>query len=145
MIPKTAEYALRAMVFLAQDAGAARGSDEIAEATRVPRRYLSKVLRKLVDGEMISSRPGPNGGYRLARAASQYSVLDVISVVEPMPRIRTCPLDIPSHGTNLCPLHRELDCAYAHMEEALGHVTLAELLDREGGSVPLCACPQTSL
>jgi Rrf2 family protein len=137
MIPMTAEYALRAVVVLASAPGKARSADEIAEATRVPRRYVHKVLQALVRARLVRSQPGPGGGYALLPAADQVSILDVVAAVEPIPRIRHCPLELKAH-TSLCPLHRELDQACAAIEGAFARVTIAQLQSQTGGEPPLC-------
>jgi Rrf2 family protein len=137
MLPKTAEYALRAVVWLASDDSVAHRADEIADATRVPRRYLHKVLQALVRDGLVRSQPGPHGGYALARSAESITILDVVRAVGGVERIRACPLEIKTH-TRLCPLHRELDKAYATVEEAFGRVTIAELIRQKGAAAPLC-------
>jgi Rrf2 family protein len=137
MIPMTAEYALRAMVVLARDAGNTRSADEIAAATRVPRRYVNKVLQALVRAHLVRSQPGPGGGYALRRAPDQVSLLDVVNAVEPMPRIRRCPLGLKGH-TSLCLLHQQLDMAWASAERAFASVTIGELLSETKSAPPLC-------
>jgi Rrf2 family nitric oxide-sensitive transcriptional repressor len=137
MIPKTAEYALRAVVVLARDPEQAGSAEQIASATRVPRRYVHKVLQALVRGELVRSQPGPGGGYALVRPPEAVTILDVVNAVEPIPRIRGCPLGLKSH-TSLCPLHRELDEASAATERAFGRVTIAHLLNQPAGVPPLC-------
>src|SRR5690606_35834967 len=67
----------------------------------------------------------------------QISILDVINAVDPIKRITTCPLNLPSHGANLCPLHRRLDNALELVEKALADSTLAELVVDPAGSKPL--------
>jgi len=47
VISQTVEYALRAVVHLASEAPAGRTTEQVANATRVPRAYLSKVLQSL--------------------------------------------------------------------------------------------------
>lgn len=137
MIPKTAEYALRAVVMLAREPQRACSADQIAHVTRVPRRYTHKVLQALVRAELVRSQSGPGGGYTLVRPPQELSLLDVIGAVEPIPRIRHCPLGLKSH-TSLCPLHRELDEACAATERAFARVTIAQLLDQPDAAPPLC-------
>ncbi len=137
MIPKTSEYALRAAVVLARSAPRACSAEEIARATRVPRRYVHKVLQALVRAGLANSQPGPGGGYALERSPQELSILDVVSAVEPIPRIRHCPLGLESH-TLLCPLHRALDEACAATERAFAGVTMAALLAQPGNVPPLC-------
>jgi Rrf2 family nitric oxide-sensitive transcriptional repressor len=136
MIPKTAEYALRAVVVLAREPQRACSAEQLAEATRVPRRYVHKVLQALVRARLVRSQPGPGGGYALVPVPEDVTILDVVSAVEPIPRIRHCPLGIKEH-THLCPLHRELDEACAATERAFARVTIAQLLNQQDAA-PLC-------
>ena len=137
MLSKTAEYALRAVVWLAREPDESASADHLAEHTQVPRRYLHKVLQDLVAAKLIRSQPGPGGGYSLARSPEKISILDVVNAVAPLERIRHCPLGLPSH-TRLCPLHRELDKAYAATEQAFARVVIAQLLRSTSSIVPLC-------
>ena len=137
MLPKTAEYALRAVVWLAHAPDETMSADCLAENTKVPRRYLHKVLQDLARGKLVRSQPGPGGGYTLNREPATVSILDVVNAVAPLERIRRCPLGLRSH-TRLCPLHRELDDVYAATEKTLARVTIAELLGTTSSIVPLC-------
>lgn len=140
MLSKTAEYALRAAVCLGRDPARPRSADLLAEQTKVPRRYLHKVLQDLARAGLVRSQGGKGGGYALDRKPEAITILDVVNAVEPLERIRSCPLGLPSH-TALCPLHRELDKAYAATEEAFSRVTIAELLSSTSAIVPLCNVP----
>ena len=137
MLPKTAEYALRAVVWLATNVDQREAADTLAERTKVPRRYLNKVLQELVQAGLVTSQSGPGGGYALAVSSEKVTILDVVNAVSPLERIRHCPLGLPSH-TRLCPLHKELDRVYAETEKALGRVTVDRLLQSTSRIVPLC-------
>ncbi len=137
MLPKTAEYALRATVWLGRTPDKAESADQLAKAIRVPRRYLHKVLQELVKAGLVRSQSGPRGGYTLDRNPENITILDVINAVGSIERIRVCPLGLESH-TSLCPLHRELDRAYAAMEEAFTRVTIAQVLNEPSRVSPLC-------
>jgi Rrf2 family transcriptional regulator, nitric oxide-sensitive transcriptional repressor len=137
MLPKTAEYALRAVVWLAGEPGRRDAAEALAARTKIPRRYLHKVLQAMVQGGIVDSQSGPGGGYSLSVAAKDLTILDVVNAVAPLERIRHCPLGLPSH-TRLCPLHKELDRVYAEIEKAFGRVTVAELLRSTSKIVPLC-------
>lgn len=137
MLPKTAEYALRAVVWLGRDPSQTESADHLAEQTKIPRRYLHKVLQDLVRAKLVRSQPGPGGGYALARSPEKITILDVVNGVAPLERIRRCPLGLRSH-TRLCPLHAELDRVYAAQEAALARVTIAQLLHSTSTILPLC-------
>lgn len=141
MISQTVEYALRAVIHLASEAPKARTTDEIAEITRVPRAYLSKVLQSLSRAGLVRSQRGLGGGMTLTKPANELTILEVVSAVDPIQRIRTCPLGLEVHGVHLCPLHKRLDNALAMVENAFGGTTLAEVLAEPSRSIPLCAVP----
>src|ERR1044071_8912802 len=108
-----------------------------ADITKIPRRYLHKVVQDLVRGGLVRSQPGPGGGYSIARSPKKITILDVVNAVAPLERIRHCPLGLSSH-TRLCPLHAELDRVYAATQAALSRVTIAQLLRSTSSIVPLC-------
>lgn len=81
-IPRKIEYALRAMIHLADDPeGVARGI-EIARLEHIPKYYLEKVIRDLMRHGLVRARRGPGGGYQLGRPADSISFRDVIEAVE---------------------------------------------------------------
>lgn len=137
MLPKTAEYALRAVACLAGEPDELLAAEAISQQTKVPRRYLHKVLQDLVHADIVHSQPGPGGGYSLSQAADDISILTIVNAVSPLERIRHCPLGLKSH-TKLCPLHAALDQAYARTEAAFAGVTMGALLRSGSSVIPLC-------
>ena len=140
MISKTAEYALRAMTCLAATPTQPISADLLAEQTQVPRRYLTRVLQDLAAEGLVTSRSGPGGGYLMALAPTDVTILVVINSVSPLERIHKCPLNLKTH-TKLCPLHAELEKAYAATEKAFASVTLQELIDSTNLPAPLIETP----
>lgn len=138
MISQTAEYALRAIVHLAQTHPRPQTAAAIAERTRVPVPYLSKVMQSLARAGFVSSQRGLHGGFTLLRNTSSFSVLDVISAVEPLRHIRTCPLDDAGAREGLCHLHSQLEEATVRMEEVYAATLIEQLLDPNDGRRPMC-------
>lgn len=141
MFSQTVEYALRAVVYLARKDGEPATNEEVAEATRVRAPYLAKIFQGLVRAGIVRSQRGVGGGMALARPADSLTILEVVNAVEPIKRIKSCPLGLASHGANLCPLHKRVDAALAMVEEAFGGTTLSEVLSEPTSSVPLCDFP----
>jgi Rrf2 family protein len=100
------------------------------------------VLQGLVRGGVVVSQRGIGGGMTLAKPASKLTILEVVNAVDPIQRIRTCPLGLASHGVRLCPLHQRLDNALASVETAFESTTLEEVLSESSLSAPLCAIPK---
>ena len=138
MISQTLEYALRAVVTLAQNQGKACTSQRISELTKVPAPYLSKLMQLLVRGGLVQSQRGLHGGFVLTKQPDELTIWDVVDVVDPFQRIRECPLGLITHGSNLCPLHSRLDKTMENAEQAFRDTTIVELLNVEGAVTPLC-------
>jgi Rrf2 family transcriptional regulator, nitric oxide-sensitive transcriptional repressor len=137
-ISQTAEYALRAVVWLARDPETPLGTPRIARATHVSAGYLSRVLQALARAGLVESKPGRAGGFRLKRSPREISVLDVVNAVDPVERIVRCPLGLKKHRGHLCPLHRRLDEAAALVQRAYGATTIAEILAEKSPAEALC-------
>lgn len=139
MFSQTVEYALRAAVHLASQSPNSCTTAELAEVTQVPPAYLSKVVQGLARAGIVQSQRGSGGGVTLLASPTELTILEVVSAVDPIRRIKSCPLDLPSHGKRLCPLHKKMDAALEHIERAFGSTTLADVLGKPGKeSVPLC-------
>lgn len=141
MISQTAEYALRAAVFLADKDETACTNAQIAEGTQIPQGYLAKIMQSLSRGRVVNAQRGPNGGFTLRKPADQLSLLEVVETVDPIRRFHECPLKIPNHGPNLCPLHRKLDDCSLMVERELSEATVADLLQVPVRRKPLCRFP----
>jgi len=139
MLSATTEYALRSMVLLAMRQGSAQTAQQIATETKVPIDYLFKVLQALSRAGLVQAQRGKNGGFRLASDPADISIYDVVQAVDPIKLIATCPLGIEAHGIRLCSLHRKMDDALRHIEEAFSSTKLADLIDDSSPIRPLCA------
>lgn len=108
MLSRTGLYALRAVVTLARTEDGWTSASQLAEALTVPSNYLSKTLHRLARRGVLLSRRGPQGGFKLARPASELSVADV---VEPFDDVRRDPQCIiraqPCDPDNPCDAHAE--------------------------------------
>ena len=129
MFSQTAEYALRAISCLAESSPASVTTEQIAEATSVPPAYLSKVLQSLRRAGIVQSRRGIGGGVSLARDPKDVTIYQIIDAVDPIQRIKECPIGLEAHGAKLCPMHARLDDALGMVEEAFRGSTLAEVLE----------------
>jgi Rrf2 family protein len=128
MLSQTTEYALRAAVWLAQNHGTSQTTRQIAAGTKVPVGYLSKVLQVLGRAGLVRALRGKRGGFELAKPPAGMKVLEIVDVVDPIQRIRACPLGLESHSRNLCPLHTRIDQALASIEASFDSTSLADLL-----------------
>jgi len=73
---------VRSLAYLAAEPSRRVLLTEIAREVAVPQAFLSKIMKELVSGGLVSSQPGPGGGYRLARGTDEISFRDIIKLVE---------------------------------------------------------------
>src|SRR5689334_21743718 len=131
MLSRTAEYALRAIVWLSDHPETSLTGQAIATATQVPPDYLSKVMQSLVRAGLVEAQRGKNGGYSRTASPEDVTTLDGNNAVEPVRRTRSCPLGLPGHES-LCPLHRSLDNIAGQLERSYAAIRLADLLRSAG-------------
>jgi len=107
MLPRTAVYALRASTCLAQlEPGEWAPSRRLAETSRVPKAYLSKVMRRLVQAGLVEGRKGWHGGFRLVRPAHEVTIQEVLAALDESIEADHCIFDNPRcNPSNPCPLH----------------------------------------
>lgn len=146
-----AEYGVRLMVELGRRTGGEDAGStppvalaEVANAEMLPLAYLEHLVAKLRDARLVSSVRGAHGGYRLARPASEITMLDVVEALEgpiaPMECFHT-----EREGRVLC--SHELDdgaCAtkllwtrvQGGVTRALAGTSLADLVEFAGERLP---------
>ena len=85
------EWAIHCCVILGGlPPGVHLGTKKLAEFHGVPKEYLSKALQALAQDGILTGTLGPTGGYRLARAASKITCLDIVEAIEGKRRTFVC-------------------------------------------------------
>ena len=130
-LTRASSYALHAVAFMAtQKHDRPVASHNIAQARGIPERFLLKVLKPLVSARVLLSIKGPNGGYRLARPASDITMLDILEAVDG-PIRGVAPLTDERNGSlntkleNIC--KQSADQVRKHLEK----VRVSDLLGRK--------------
>jgi Rrf2 family protein len=123
-ITKETDYAVRVIRELA--GGERETVEALCERAQVPRQYGYKILKKLERGALVRSYRGTNGGYALAKAPGEMSLLDVVRAVDGDVLLTEC----LSHDFN-CPLNSKGKRCKIHQEFArIQSLILAGLRER---------------
>jgi Rrf2 family protein len=95
-----ADYAVRALVELAADGGGPIKGEQLAQLQQIPPKFLESILTELRHHGLLTSRRGADGGYWLARPASQIMMADVIRATDgPLASVRgLAPGSVSYHG-----------------------------------------------
>ena len=129
MLTQTAEYALRAVLFLpGPSAGRPASVDEIAGALDIPGSYLSKILQELSKAEIVLSSRGRTGGYRLAVPGAQLHLARVVNVFEAQHERRHCLLGRgPCSDRTPCAAHHAWKGTAAEIDRFFEQTTVADI------------------
>ncbi len=133
-LSKRGDYVVRSAISLARafEEGVPRKIREVVSEMEVPQTFASQILADLVRAGVASSRAGRNGGYWLARAPGDISVLEVVEAAEGPLRAERCALaEGPCRWEAVCPLHETWSTATAALREVLAATTLAEVAARD--------------
>lgn len=83
MIAQKTRYALRSLLFLAEEQGGGPTQlSRIAETQRVPPKYLELIMLDLKRAGLVKSNRGPKGGYVLARSPENISFGEIVRTME---------------------------------------------------------------
>jgi len=122
------DYAIRASIELAVADGGTIKRERIAEAQGIPAPFLENILLQLKRAEIVDAQRGAEGGFRLARPASEISAADVIRAVSgPLATVRGVRPQSLQYSGSAEPLQELWIAARASLRSVLETVTLADL------------------
>jgi Rrf2 family protein len=127
-----ADYAIRAAVELAADGEEHLKADRIAAAQDIPLRFLEHILLDLKHAQLVESRRGAEGGYRLARPAEDVTLADVLRAVEgPLANVRGARPETLEFSGSATALREVFVALRASIRAVLERVTLADVASGE--------------
>ncbi|GAB3824268.1 RrF2 family transcriptional regulator [Dactylosporangium cerinum] len=128
-ISAKADYAIRALVELAADAGRPLVCEGIAAAQHIPYRFLKSVMRDLRRTGLVRSQRGCEGGYWLGRDAATITLADVVGAVDgELMTVHGESLEGSADTTRAPGVTAVWRAIQARTEEILTGVTIADLL-----------------
>ncbi|SFO39009.1 Rrf2 family protein [Actinomadura madurae] len=144
-LPVSTEWVLHCATTLAQlEPGASASTAQLAQYYDLPAPYLAKQLKALVRAGLLAATAGPRGGFRLARPASEITLLQIVEAVDGASSPYEC-REIRQQGRgalppedcrNTCVLAAKMAEAHQAWRDSLSGVTLAGVLDTLPPSAP---------
>jgi Rrf2 family iron-sulfur cluster assembly transcriptional regulator len=133
MFSKTAEYALRATIFIAQKGTIEQklGIDEIAKAIGSPQSFTAKILQMLTkDNKIVSSARGPHGGFYVTRQAKKLPAKVILEAVDEEDVLKKCVLGLKQCSEiKPCPMHAEYKLIRDQLNLLFQNTTIQHLAD----------------
>lgn len=129
MFSKTCEYAIRALMFVAQktDEGRKVGIKEIAEGIVAPEHFIAKILQDLCRKGLVQSSKGPNGGFFLDGTAKKHTVADVVRAIDGDKLFTGCGMGLKNCSEKKpCPLHHQFKMVRLQIHDMLSSISVGE-------------------
>lgn len=130
MFSKTCEYAIRAMIFIAQKTkhGSRVGIREIAGGIDSPEHFIAKILQELGRKKLVESVKGPNGGFYLDAKGRKVSLADIVKAVDGDNIFSACGLGLKQCSDKYpCPLHHQFVAIRKDISQLLQNNCLGDL------------------
>ena len=106
-LSNTSQYAINIMVAITQhDEAKLLNAKRISDKFNIPYKYLTRIMPKLVEAKLIISTRGREGGYTLAKEASEINIVDILDSVKSFIDDSKCILTTSNcDENNKCALH----------------------------------------
>lgn len=131
------DYGTGVLAYLAGAGDRPHSANEVAEQTGLPGATVSKILKLLTRAGLVTSHRGAQGGYVLARAATNITAADVIDALEGPLALTECSTEAGSCELEaLCRVGTAWQRINIAIRRALDEISLAELASLQVGRGP---------
>src|ERR1035438_6966076 len=127
---RTAEYAIRAFVNLAQvQDGKYAMVKNIAEQEDIPAHFLAKILQQLARKGLLRSSKGPTGGFALRVPAADVKLWDIVEALDGMSQYTACASGLSECSDEMpCSMHDSWVALRTRIIDYLERNTIADLV-----------------
>ena len=122
MVSKTCEYAIRAMLFIAQKSMSKHkvGVKQVAKAIGSPEPFIAKILQELGKNGLVLSTKGPNGGFYLDASGLKKNLADVVIAIDGDKLFTGCAIGLQHCSAKMpCPIHEEFVTDRSQIKEMM--------------------------
>lgn len=127
---KLTDYGLVLMTYMARSQDPLRTARDLAAESKLPLSTVSKLLKGLLRSGLLVSHRGTNGGYVLARAPREISVLEIIAAFEGLVALTECSTEVTGlcDLESSCPIKNNQRVINEAVRGVLGKITLSDLM-----------------
>lgn len=130
MFSNSTKYAIKAIIYIACNSSEEHKLlvRDIAQHTKIPKPYLSKIIQQLSINNYVSATKGRNGGIYISNFQLKTTLLEVITTTEGKDRFLECVLDFEQcHSKNPCSIHHFIANYKDNLRQKLKDITLEDL------------------
>lgn len=132
LFSRSCQYGIQAILYIAKNSDQPYVSiRRIADANEISFHFLSKILQKLTQKDILNSFKGPKGGVCLAKSADTINLLDIVAAIDGLDSFDKCIIGLPNCNTeDPCVLHHQWKENSIRIKKMLGDMTVAQLLKK---------------
>ncbi len=133
MFSKSCEYAIKAMIFVAQKSKdeVRVGIKEITTGIDAPEHFIAKILQDLVKKKLLNSVKGPNGGFYMDKINLKSSIADIVKAIDGRGIYEDCVIGLKACSEkNPCPVHFEYKEIKKNLITMLEENTIADFNEK---------------
>lgn len=143
IITRATEYAIRAILHMSrQPAGEVVYKKDICKAQDITPAFLTKILQPLIKDGIVGSQRGVGGGFYLAKAPAEITLLDIIKSQEGPVYLNQCMIEEGSCEREFfCPVHGAWAQIRKEFMATLSRYDFASLAAKQGTPLPVSSSP----
>jgi Rrf2 family protein len=125
---KTTEYAIRVMVYLANNRDGWYSAHRLHTILNIPYKYLGRLMHTLTQAGFLEVEMGKKGGYRINGQRPDIFLYEIIGAIEGLDSYNRCVLGFSEcSDENPCPLHKIWLKQQEGLKELVYNVSLNDL------------------
>lgn len=129
LMTRDTDYALRALCYIAKKRKSIVSAQELVKSLKMPKPFLRKILQILNKKKLLKSSKGQGGGFALAVAPSEISLLSLIEVFQGRLQLNECSFKkVVCSRVKICKVKKKIDSIQKFVVAQLKGVTVASLL-----------------
>lgn len=130
LITMHTDYAARALLALARNGDQYLSARRIAERENIPYQFLRRIMGDLINSELIESREGAGGGFRLTADPDAIRIVDLIKIFQGDLSLLECLVrGNPCSNRNTCVLRYEIKRIEKIVRDEFEAITIGSLLN----------------
>jgi len=127
----TAKYAINILVLMARNIHIQYSSKVLSDELKIPYKYLTKVMTKLVQSDIVVSIKGKYGGFKISKDINNLKMIDIIIVFDDVNNKRCVLVDTACEFEEKCILHEKWQKPRCAVDDFFAQTTLLELIEEK--------------
>lgn len=130
LLTKSTDYAIRALLALAKKKNSFLSARDISESQGIPYQFLRRILQKLLKHNLVKSREGGGGGFKINKSANLINVTAIVEVFQGNIQLAECMFRKKLCGNrNICILRNEMKRIEKLVDKEFKGITITKLLN----------------